>query len=120
MKLSKCQIFTTPNLIKAAKMAEKHQRNRQLDTDKLKEMLDPDGKHLIAQQWMHKDFYELEWRLMIYMKMTDQTEPEEGWLDISDEHLSKYSQEYFYNSQDLPDLPPVQVGHKAAESSDYA
>lgn len=117
MKLSKCQIFTTPNLLKASKMAEKHERNRQLDTDKLKDMLDPDGKHLIVQQWQHRDYYELEWRLMIYMKMKDQKEPEEGWLDISEEHLKKYSQTHYYNAQGLRELDtnenlvlaPVQV-----------
>lgn len=74
------KIMTTPELIAAAEEADRTDRNRRLVTERLRDELDPQGRHVVAFSMPHND---VEIRVQVLMKMRDTMTPVEGWLDIS-------------------------------------
>lgn len=72
--------LTTNRLLYLAKRAETTNRNRQVHTDELSKVLDPDGCHVIGFKMFHND---VEWRLQILCKLTDSMKPTTIWLDVS-------------------------------------
>lgn len=72
--------LTTPALLYLCKRAEVTNRNRQVYTDQLANVIDDDGTHLVAFRFPHND---VEWRCHIMVKVRGSTTPEDIWLDVS-------------------------------------
>lgn len=73
-------VLCTEGLLFLARQADKNKLNRRVKTELLETQLDPNGIHLVGFRLLHND---VEWRLNIFAKVIDQTEPVEFWLDAS-------------------------------------
>jgi hypothetical protein len=78
--MAQVEYLTTNRLLYIAKRAEGTNRNRQVYTDELSKVLDPDGCHVIGFKMLHND---VEWRLQILCKLTGSMDPTTIWLDVS-------------------------------------
>lgn len=83
------RITTSQGLL--ALMADARQRNANRQaSDKLLDVLDPGGVHIMAFQMVHND---VEWRTQWLVKARDGMDPIMLWLDVSMEALAACSVE---------------------------
>ena len=54
-------------------------RNRSVDVDEFKKLLDPEGIHLLTMRILHN---EVEWRTLWLVKMANEKEPHQVFLDV--------------------------------------
>lgn len=82
----KYKVANTEDLLFLCEQAERYPtRNRAVDTDKLREVIDPNGFHLIEFSMPHND---VEMRTRWMVKFADDDLPHELWLDMSFEHFN--------------------------------
>jgi hypothetical protein len=82
------KIAETPGLLALAALA--HGSNRSVHEDKLARDIDMEGIHLLVFQMVHND---TEWRTLWYVKVKNQIDPVEVWLDLPIDSLTKYTRE---------------------------
>ena len=70
----------TPGFIALCEDAEERDSNRQADTEKVVEAIDPDATHILAFKMMHNGH---EWRTLWLFKCEGEKRSQELWLDVS-------------------------------------
>jgi hypothetical protein len=75
-------ITTTDGLLALALDARRRDSNRQADLEALAAVIDPGGVHVLVPHWLlvHN---EVEWRTCWMVKVRDEHQPVQLWLDVS-------------------------------------
>lgn len=83
--MTKYKFAHRDHFLALAREAEKSNRNRQVDFDKMYDILDPEGYNIVAYSMLHND---VEMRTLWLLKQKDSMTPIEVWLDISFAHFN--------------------------------
>lgn len=70
----------TAGFLAMCRDAERHDSNRQVETENLSYEIDPKGIHVLVFKMMHNSS---EWRTNWLVKLKDTMEPQMLWLDVS-------------------------------------
>lgn len=80
------RVINTGTLLALNAKAVKLGYNRQLDSERLIENVDPDGSHIVKAFMLHEHAAGVKVdphiRCMVFIKVKDTMEPTEGWLDV--------------------------------------
>ena len=79
-------------------------RNRSVYEKKFEQAVDPEGTHLLAMHFPHKDMEGNEtMRTQWFCKMTDSLHPSEIWLDVSFKALEECTTDIEVDDENLED-----------------